>query len=274
MLARTNAPHALALPREEGAAVAAAIHPATSRHPGRSGFTLIELLVVIAIIAILAALLLPALARAKSKALRTQCINNLHQIGVSLTLYLDDNVDAYPAYQDWASWGGQRGTNTLPSDQVPGYTMCGGNVDKTNRVLNPWLQNVQVCRCPGDKGDPLWDLNSCWGGYGNSYLLQWYYDWFGVEHVGGKRVNNLSYAKSNKGGRVAAKPATKILMGDWNWYNDRKINDPRTAWHRDAGKRVFPLLFGDTHTENWTFPPSYNSSSTYSTPPDINGRFW
>jgi prepilin-type N-terminal cleavage/methylation domain-containing protein len=57
----------------------------------RRGFTLIELLVVIAIIAILAALLLPALARAKQTAKTTQCVNNLHQMGLSLIMYADDN---------------------------------------------------------------------------------------------------------------------------------------------------------------------------------------
>ncbi len=62
----------------------------------RAGFTLIELLVVIAIIAILAALLIPALAKAKDRAIRIQCLSNLKQFGVAINLYAGDNNDKIP----------------------------------------------------------------------------------------------------------------------------------------------------------------------------------
>ena len=62
----------------------------------RKGFTLIELLVVITIIALLAALLLPALARAKESGRRASCINNLHQLDLALRLYADSNEGFFP----------------------------------------------------------------------------------------------------------------------------------------------------------------------------------
>jgi prepilin-type N-terminal cleavage/methylation domain-containing protein/prepilin-type processing-associated H-X9-DG protein len=120
------------------------------------GFTLIELLVVIAIIAILAAMLLPALSSAKQKAWSASCNSNLHQIGLGMKMFADDNGELYPESGSDIYWGSNDPTTGKPSwmQQIFSYT---GN---TNVYDCPG--NVQL---PVDMQGPFNYFNGCRAAY-------------------------------------------------------------------------------------------------------------
>jgi prepilin-type N-terminal cleavage/methylation domain-containing protein len=108
------------------------------------GFTLIELLVVIAIIAILAAMLLPALASAKEKAKRIQCLSNLKQIGIGCTLYAGDNNGTYPAAVFDSGWNDYQPIE-LASNLVAMASSLGF---KTNSVSGGVSISASIWTCP------------------------------------------------------------------------------------------------------------------------------
>jgi prepilin-type N-terminal cleavage/methylation domain-containing protein len=115
-------------------------------------FTLVELLVVIAIIAILASLLLPTLSRSKERARMLQCLNNLHQVGLGISLYADDYTDRFPVQS-------VLDTNGLPKPvkfTLGGFDPLGLRVynhpTATVRPLYGYIAPSEVFHCPRDHG--------------------------------------------------------------------------------------------------------------------------
>ena len=128
-------------------------HTTADGQKGATGFTLIELLVVIAIIAILGALLLPALARAKQQALRIKCLNDKKELELATLMYADDFQDLLIPNQPQDLDPNQTNWCTVKMDFMsnhPDNTNYGKLVNPTYSKLGSYIKSPDVFKCPAD----------------------------------------------------------------------------------------------------------------------------
>ena len=250
-------------------------------HRARRGFTLIELLVVIAIIVILAAILFPVFARAKESANKTQCINNLKQIGTAVSMYIQDNDETYPdarlastategtsGYNStpcsniWSQqgtivppdltiscWGGRLYAPGYGANQPPGVQTLAGYPLR----LQPYAKNKNIFRCPSDSNVDRWYIK---GDERVSYYQRAAQDRWGIYR------GALKSSMVMRPSQLAA-----FIEEDWHESTDHYY------WNStNLGTKHSNALFYDNHAK-W-MNVNYVTGDTAQTSYDVNWFFF
>ena len=238
----------------------------------RNGFTLIELLVVIAIIAILAAMLLPALAAAKQKAYTTGCLNNSRQIGLASVLYVGDNSDAYP-------YGVNITDTTLLDPTAWDIMLLAYMGNNTNSDATGSAGAPKIYTCPAEIVPP--------GSFPSKYPFQMSY--CANDYMFRDTKNNPNPPSGALRSTHVGAPSSILMItekvwnsprympdsGEWlSWLNgwntpgSSSKNYPLSGLNRHS--KVHPVLAAaDGHSDRWVVPPYNVGAAAPITWPDL-----
>jgi len=260
---------------------------------GRKGFTLIELLVVIAIIAILASLLLPTLAAAKTKAQGSLCQNNLRQMLLGWNMYYGDNRDMIPptAGEGAANPGGV--LTAYPPGGTANAEWVYGRMDDANQAGNSnaiqagllfrYAGNTKLWKCPADRRTVNWPSMS-----GAPTVRSMSMNCYMNPILGQERNNSNPLVTQFRKGPMISRPALTWLTIEENpnsindaWFccdsigvaNPTEWTDYPAVWHN----RACSISFVDGHSEIhkwkdkalWNIPPADSDNAI---PTQDNGQ--
>ena len=210
----------------------------------RQGFTLIELLVVIAIIAIIASMLLPALSRAKAKAQRTKCVNNIKQLQLCWIMYPDDNQDMCPPNNPGGFPGGPPGSEAWVFGDVE-YDVSTTNIEQG--VLFRYNRSTSIYVCPTD---PFTLLR-----FGTRFPTTRSFSMVNYMPPAGKKYTTITDPKPAKA--LVFMDEDDRLNNPNNGINDGNIGlraYPIQEWGDSPGRRHengTTVSFADGHAEYW-----------------------